>query len=342
MKTKEYPCLPIKQGKYKVVVFSIPAKELFALVRINRREVEVDKIKGYQRALQPNRTNAIAKFIDEGNAIPTNIVVALDAAKIINGGKCIQIQQSDNAGWVIDGQHRLAGAYEARVDIELAVTAFLDLKEEDQVGQFIIINREAKRVPTSLYLDLLPDLKTMKKNDSEHSKERAVDLANTVKIDESSPFFNTIVSLKSPVRGQLSLTNWVRKIAPLVHRSTGVLRIRTELEQRQMLENYFRALKDVFPRAYDCSDCVFFRTVGFGGIMNAFTQVHDITFRRNPGSFTRSDIAETLKPVSDFPFEDWKKLGTGSAAELGAGKELSDELIRAHGPLDKQPGTLKL
>ncbi len=164
MKIKEYPCLPIKQGKYKVVVFAIPAKELFALVRINRREVEVDKTKGYQRALQPNRTSAIAKFIDEGNAIPTNIVVAFDAAKVINNGKLIQIQNSDNAGWVIDGQHRLAGAYEARINIDLAVTAFLDLEEQDQVGQFIIINREAKRVPTSLYLDLLPDLNRLLKN----------------------------------------------------------------------------------------------------------------------------------------------------------------------------------
>jgi DGQHR domain-containing protein len=340
MKIIEYPCLPIKQGKYKIVVFSIPAKELFALVKINRREI--DKQNGYQRALQPNRTNAIAKFIDDGNAIPTNIVVAFDAAKVTHKGKCIQIQATGDAGWVIDGQHRLAGAFEARHDIDLAVTAFLDLKEEDQVGQFIIINREAKRVPTSLYLDLLPDLKTLKKNESEHAKERAVDLANSMKSEETSPFFNSIVSLKSPSRGQLSLTNWVRKIAPLVHRTTGVLRVRNETEQRSMLENYFLALKDVFPKDYEDSDCVFFRTVGFGGVMNAFTQVHDITLRRKADSFTRADIVETLKPISDFPFSEWKKLGTGSAAELGAGKQLSDELLLTHGSLDTQPGTLKL
>ena len=149
MKLKKYPCVPVRQGKYNIVVFSIPAKELFALVKINRREA--DKSNGYQRALQPNRTEAIAKFIDEGNAIPTNIVIAFDAKKATHDGKQIQIIESDDAGWVIDGQHRLAGAYEAHAKIDLAVTAFLDLKEEDQVGQFIIINREAKRVPTSLY-----------------------------------------------------------------------------------------------------------------------------------------------------------------------------------------------
>lgn len=340
MKTKEYPCIQLKQGKYKIVLFAISAKELFSLVKINRREE--DKRAGYQRALLPNRTNAIAKFIDEGNAIPTNIVVALDAAKVIHGGKSIQIDETGDAGWVIDGQHRLAGAYEASGNIELAVTAFLGLSEEEQVGQFITINREAKRVPTSLYLDLLPNLRNLKKNESEYAKERAVDLANTMRSDESSPFFNSIVALKAPTKGQLSLTNWVRKIAPLVHRTTGVLRVRSEPQQRQMLENYFLALSDVFPKAYDDPDCIFFKTVGFGGVMNAFTEVHDITFRRKPDSFTRADIVETLKPLSDFPFDSWKKLGSGSAAELGAGKEFSDELRQAYGPPEDQPGTLKL
>src|SRR5436190_6539142 len=199
---KEYPCLPIKQGKYNIVLLTMPAKELYGLVKINRREE--DKRKGYQRALLPNRTNVIAKFIDAGNAIPTNIVVAFDHAKLSHGGKTLQIEETGDAGWVIDGQHRLAGAYEAQKNIEVPVTAFLGLKENDQVTQFITINREAKRVPTSLYLDLLPLLKTLKKDESENAKARAVDIANGMKADEDSPFFNRIVALKSPTRGQLS------------------------------------------------------------------------------------------------------------------------------------------
>jgi DGQHR domain-containing protein len=337
---KEYPCLPVKQDKYKIVIFAIPAKELYALVKINRRTE--DKKQGYQRALLPNRTNVIAKFIDDSNAIPTNIVVAFDGAKLTQGGKCIQIDETGDAGWVIDGQHRLAGAYEAQKNIELAVTAFLDLKPEDQVAQFVTINREAKRVPTSLYLDLLPNLRALKKSESENAKERAVDLANNMKIDEDSPFFNKIVALKAPTKGQLSLTNWVRKIAPLVHRTTGVLRTRSEPQQRLMIENYYNALSDVFPNAYDDPDSVFFKTIGFGGVMNAFTEVHDITLRRKPDSFTRADIVQTLKPIEDFPFEEWKSRGTGSAAELGAGKDLADELSREWGPVEDQPSNLKL
>ena len=323
-----------------MALFMIPAKELYSRVKINRREE--NKRKGYQRALLPNRTGAIAKFIDAGNPIPTNIVVAFDKAKLSRNKKLIEIQDVEDAGWVIDGQHRLAGASEAGSDINVAVTAFLDLSTEDQITQFITINREAKRVPTSLYLDLLPEIKGMQKNESDLAKERAVDLANAMKIEESSPFFNRIVALKSPTRGQISLTNFVRKISPLVHRSTGILRGRTEREQRAVIENYYGALSDVFPKDYEEADTVFFRTIGFGGVMNAFPAIHDATLGRTLDSFTRADVVETLQLVSNFQFNNWKKYGTGSAAEILAGKELADALQAATGPIDEEAGTLKV
>src|SRR5436189_5260360 len=117
---KRYPCIKFDQGNYRCVLFSVSAKELFDLVKINRREE--DKRRGYQRALQPERAAQIAKFIDSGQPIPTNIVVAFDHARLRNNSREIQIEKTDDAGWVIDGQHRLAGAYEAATDIELSVT----------------------------------------------------------------------------------------------------------------------------------------------------------------------------------------------------------------------------
>lgn len=317
----------------------MPAKKLYDLVRINRREE--DKRKGYQRALLPGRATAIASFISSGNPLPTNIVIALDHANYKLKNKFISIKSGGDAGWVIDGQHRLAGAYEADCDIDVAVTAFLDLSGDDQIAQFVTINREAKRVPTSLYLDLLPEIKTTKKSESDLSKERAVDLANEMKIDEESPFFNRIVALKSPGRGQLSLTNFVRKIAPLVHRSSGILRTRTQKEQRAMIENYFSALGDIFPSEYDKVDSIFFRTVGFGGVMNAFIAVHDITLQRTRDSFKRADIAETLRPISTFNFSGWRNIGSGSAAEISAGTGLASEL-RATSGIDEDGGTLQV
>lgn len=337
---KEYPCLLLKQGSYSMFLFSISAKELFNLVDINRRDE--NKRTGYQRILNEARTSDIAKFIDAGNPIPTNIVVAFDQAKFNEGKTSIQIEEGGKAGWVIDGQHRLAGAFEAVSDIQLPVTGFLDINTEAQIEQFIVINKEAKKVPTSLYLDLLPNLKTLKKTDAELAKERAVDLANNMKIEEASPFYNRIAVLKSPSKGQISLTNWVRKIAPLVHRTTGVLRSRTELQQRGMIENFFGALNDVFPAVYDENDSVFFKTLGFGALMNAFPMVHDLTLNRTPDSFQKSDLVETLKPIANFPFHEWKTRGTGSSAEILAGDELRRELDRAWQDSHEEKNTLKL
>lgn len=338
---KKFPCIVLKQGKYGVVMFSLPAKQLYELVRINRREE--DKRTGYQRALLPGRTSLIAKFIDDGNPLPTNIVVAFDKAKLSANGKQIEIEEGGDAGWVIDGQHRLAGAFEANEDIDVPVTAFLNLSLEDQVAQFVTINREAKRVPTSLYLDLLPELQRLKKTDADVAKEKAVNLANAMKVDEGSPFFNRIVTFKSPARGQISLTNFVRKVAPMVHTGTGILRTRTQKEQRAMIENYYGAMSDIFPKPYAEQDSVFFRTVGFGGAMNAFPAVHDCTLRRTQTSFTREDISETLRPISSFDFSRWKKLGSGSGVEIGVGEELSKAVRASNAPdNEEEAGTIRV
>lgn len=322
-----------------MVVFAVSAKELYTLVEINKREE--DKKKGYQRALGPGRPSAIAKFIDDGNALPTNVVISLEGYKLSADKKTLSIEEGGKAGWVIDGQHRLAGSSEAHADIQIPVTAFLGLSVEDQIAQFIIINREAKKVPTSLYYDLLPELKKFKKTDADVAKEKAVNLANVMKVDEDSPFFNRIPALRSPAKGQISLTNFVRKIAPLLHPSNGILRIRTQKEQRAMIESYFAALKQIFPKEYEAADSLFFRTVGFGALMNAFPTVHDLTLAKtHHARFTSKDVIEVLKPASGFKFSDWKNKGTGSAAEIQAGKEFVDYLTEFVEMPDGESGTL--
>src|SRR5260221_3757832 len=336
---KSYPCLPLKQGKYQMVVFSTSAKDLYALVEINRREE--DKRKGYQRTLTPGRPLAIAKFIDDGNAIPTNVVISLEKAKLSKDKETIRSDEEGKAGWVIDGQHRLAGSSEAHEDIEIPVTAFLELTLEDQIAQFIIINKEAKKVPTSLYYDLLPELKSLKKSDADVAKEKAVELANVMKVDEASPFFNRIPALRSPGRGQISLTNFVRKISPLLQPTNGILRTRPQKEQRAMIENYFGALAQIFPKEYEASDSIFFRTIGFGGVMNAFPFVHYLVlFKTRHQNFRLQDVIEVLKPISAFKIDKWKQLGTGSAAEIQAGKELSDYIKDFIEIPDEETGTL--
>src|SRR5207302_1636135 len=106
---------------------------------------------------------------------------------------------------------------------EVAVVAFLGLDIKEQIEQFIRINKEAKNVPSSLYIDLLKHLPD--KSDTDIAKERSADIANELRKDENSPFFGKIVMIGNPKAGEISLTNFARKIAPLVQRNKGKLSI---------------------------------------------------------------------------------------------------------------------
>src|SRR6185437_5156517 len=103
------------------------------------------------------------------------------------------------------------------------------MPQKSQVEQFITINREAKNVPTSLYLDLLHNLSF--KSLADQARERATDLATQLRRDEDSPFFERIAVTAAPKPGQISLVNFVRKILPHVTRDKGILGAYSEREQ---------------------------------------------------------------------------------------------------------------
>lgn len=332
------PVIPVKQGDLNLYLFTMSAMKLWELFEINRREP--DKDEGYQRTMSPSRADAIARFLDKGNAIAPAIVVSFDQnkAKLSSDGSKLNINDEPGIGWVIDGQHRLAGARKAQIGVQLPVVAFMGLDEDQQIFQFVTINREAKGVPTSLYYDLLRRIP--EKKPAEVAKERASDIAGVLRKSERSPFFDRIVTVTSPRKGQISLTNFVRKVAPLIQRQKGFFGEYTLQEQTQIIENYFIALRNVFPDEFQGSSPIFFRTIGFGAMMNVLTKVFSLTLKRSQ-AFRASDVTSTLKLVQSFDFRQWDQVGTGNLAEMQAGNDLSSVLDSAESDLGEQ-GTLKL
>jgi DGQHR domain-containing protein len=228
-----------------------------------------------------------------------------------------------DAGWVIDGQHRFLGAVHANKDIELPFVAFIGLSIERQIQMFITINQEAKGVPSSLYLDLLK--KIPNKTPQEVAKERGADIGSELKRDEESPFFSRIVVTTAPKKGEISLTNFVRKITPLIQPGKGILNAFTETEQRSIVNNYFKALKNIFPKEYSKENTIFFQTLGFGGLMNAFPTFFSICLREFSG-FAVEDATKVFKKIEHFDFSTWQSKGTGNSAEIEAGNDLATEL----------------
>jgi DGQHR domain-containing protein len=319
-----FPVNVVQQGDEQLYVFGAKATELYHAVSINRRIEGKDE--GYQRTLSQSRVAAITKHILAGRPLPGSIIVSFDNAEYDEQAGTLTVPSGTDVGWVIDGQHRLAGAEQASrqgTDIDLAVVAFVGLTQMRQIEQFVVINREAKNVPTSLYLDLLKLLPT--KRPADVAKERAADLANELKRQEESPFYERIVVTVSPAEGQVSLTNFVRKIAPLVTPEKGTLGIYTEREQYAILFNYFEGLRQVFPQEYEARGSVFFKTVGFGALWNAFPTFFNMAIKYQQG-FAATDVIAIWKKIETFDWSGFREYGSGNQAEQMAGDDLKAAL----------------
>lgn len=338
-KALRVPATEISQGPTTLYSFKASASLLYDSFSINRRIEGKDE--GYQRALSLSRVDAITRYIlERKKPIPGAIVVSLDKAAFKSGH--LNLPEGSDIGWVIDGQHRLAGAAMAArkgVDIELAVVAFAGLTPKAQIEQFVTINREAKNVPTSLYLDLLHNLPD--KNPADAAKERAADLATLLRRDEDSPFFERIAVTTSPKPGQVSLVNFVRKIAPHVTRDKGILGTYSEKEQLAVIANYYKAIAEVFNKQFNSKESIFFKTVGFGALWNVFQSVFSLTLKNHSG-FTVKDVVSVLKEVESFDFSGWLQYGSGNQAETTAGEDLRSAILIAFKAEDGPAGSLRV
>jgi DGQHR domain-containing protein len=324
--SKSFNAIEIKQGKATLYSFSAKASDLWEFVSINRREENKDA--GYQRVLSNSRVRAVADYIEAGHVIPGSIIIAIDDGKYEASKGRLRVQSGKDVAWVIDGQHRLAGAHLASqngTDIDLGVVALLDLNEQAQIEQFVTINREAKNVPTSLYLDLLKRL-PKNKSPAEQAAERAADIANELRKSKESAFYGRVVVTMSPAKGQISIVNFVRKVSPYVNPEKGLLNKYTLEEQRAILDNYFHGIRQSYQEEWKKVDPIFFKTIGFGALMNVFDDVFKECSKS--GSFRVTDIVDVLKPMQAFDFAQWSSLGSGNKAEVEAAKDFQIDFAR--------------
>lgn len=324
-KSISVPSIGIKQFGCQMCLFSMKASVLWDISSINRRDS--DKDKGYQRALSSVRVKSVTEYISAKNPITTSILVSIPAGKFDAKTSTLRIPKGENVAWVIDGQHRLAGAHEAAKlgsDIELSVVAVLGQPPEFEINQFVTINKEAKGVPTSLVYELLQYLPP-KVKPADIANERAAELGSYLRKQSDSVFNNRIVASSGPAAGQISLVNFVRKVAPFVNPEKGLLNNLTFEQQAKAIDNYFRAIHSVFPQTWKGQKPIVWQTIGFGALMNVFDTVFKETTQRY-STFTTDDIGKILKYVDYFNFDDWKLYGSGNKAELEAASNLRSEL----------------
>ena len=114
-----------------------------------------------QRLTDQRRLREIARYIGGESAFfPNNLIVNFDqdvsASKVDSFSDLywLDIDVVPESAVIIDGQHRLLGIGQANIDIELPVTAFVNISEPQQAAIFRDINFFQRKVNKSLMYDL--------------------------------------------------------------------------------------------------------------------------------------------------------------------------------------------
>jgi len=317
------PVIEIRQGNYTMYALVAQSDLLRTIATVSRREEDSEK--GYQRHLRETRLKQIARYIDDKRGvIPNNIILDFFDKDVSVDPKhhTITIPTNRKCAWVIDGQHRLFGFEHSKSQYPLLVIGFLQLKQEEQVGIFVTINTEQKRLPSSLCLDLLNII-----GSEEDINRRCRELVAKLNEEEESPWYD-LVDMTGEGAGFISLVNFVRKVKPLIS-STGVLKSYTFEEQYGALANYWSAIKAVYVEQWGKKSFLLTKTVGFGALMNLFPTVFTKTLAMK-SNFTVSSIVDVFRLIKDLRFDsDTLGSGAGNKAEMAAAEILADELEKA-------------
>ena len=308
-----------------MLIFCCPVKIIYERFDVSRR-IE-NKVLGYQRSFSNSRIKEIKNYINnEQGVIPNSVLVNLDEDKYsYSEDKLLTLNQQDSLGFIIDGQHRVKGCYEANPDFEIMVVATLELSIIQQARLFVKINKTQKGVPASLYLDLLPLLEgDIDDFDQEgvSSERRATEIATRLNEDEESPLYQFIRRTGDAGVG-ISLNEFVSQAKNYVEPKTGKLAHLGFEQQYKVFEIYFRSLKAVFLEQWEDPQSYMLKTVAFGGLMQSFYEIFNMVLQKYKKFDTQNTI-EILKLIEDFRFD---KNNLPNGAGFSAQKKASEMII---------------
>jgi len=327
----KFPALEFIQNGSIMYAFIANSETIYEKFDVSRR-ID-DKEKGYQRSFSKVRIKDIKNYLTLGKGlIPNTILVNIDEGNhsYDTNNRELSLKDIGSIGFIIDGQHRVKGSYEADKNLLLPVIATVDLDVTEQAQLFVKINKSQRGVPTSLYLDLL-DLTegVIEDFDDENVsfQRRAIEIANRLNDDTESPLFKLIRTTGEPGRG-ISLSEFTSSLKPLVDPKIGKLLNYGFEEQYLIFKIYFKALKAVFLEQWEDPSSLVLKTVGFGGIMNSFYEIFTLV-TQSKTQFSVENVIKTLSLIGDFKFNNETLPGGGVKAQSNAGRIIVTELKKA-------------
>lgn len=210
--TLTFPALRIDQGNGRhLYMFGVDGRLISKFSEISRvRRDEGADMFGYQRPEVRSHIREIKRYLESARPmVPNAIVVAFDASVAFESAKLnghtipyaehgyLHVPISSDgeggtkAGWVVDGQQRLAAIRESALEsFPICVVAFSAPNEEEQREQFMLVN-STKPLPKSLIYELLPETSGRLPAILERRKIPAT-LSERLNYDGDSPFYKMI------------------------------------------------------------------------------------------------------------------------------------------------------
>ncbi len=274
------PAFPVTQGNATFYVFAISAKKLLEIAYTSER-TQYNKT-GIQRGLRPDRLREIGKFLTSNGSnpplLPNAIIVSLSAQSYFQDGRIHICKRTAGEAFVIDGQHRLWGfspEYSGATDLDVVVTAFINLDDSGKAFIFRSINGNQKKINPSLVYDLIPMLRDQESVAFED--RRCQDLV--VWLNEEapdSPWKDRIgmVGAGDRIISQSSFISALKKLFKKGHLFASTdADFFEERMQHELLREYFKAISKSYSVQWDNKAFFLCKYVGVSAVLNLLERI---------------------------------------------------------------------
>jgi DGQHR domain-containing protein len=284
--------MPVSQGRTTFYVFAISAKRLLEIAYTSER-TQYNKT-GIQRGLRPDRLKDIGTFLKSSGSnpplLPNAIIVSLSSDSYFQDGRLHICKRPAGEAFVIDGQHRLwafSPDYSGSVDLDVVVTAFINLDDSGKAFIFRSINGNQRKINPSLVYDLIPMLRN--KESVAFEDKRCHELVVLLNEDPDSPWKDRIgmVGAGDRIISQSSFISALKKLFKKGHLFASMdSDFFEERMQHEMLLEYFKAISNSYSAQWDNKAFFLCKYVGVSALLNLLERIID-------------DLRQKHVPISD-------------------------------------------
>jgi DGQHR domain-containing protein len=306
MPSHQHQAVKVTQNQFTFYSAVVSGKELLPTCFVSRRTD--DPQEGFNRSLSRTRAIDIARYLDRGFSIPTNIIVSAQAEANVSfsRGKLEWEAIEGGSFLVIDGQHRLFSMQHTEKDFDFVVAIFDGLSRQDEVQLFIDINTNQKGVPPALLLDIkqLAGTETT-------SEERLRRLFDLVGQDRSNPLHGRF-SPAAKVTGSISRVTFNTALKKPVE--AGVLGTMSIEDQAKLIVNYLIAADRVIVASGAKNNDLTKATI-LQAFFEIFNEVTDQALLQS-ASLKPDALTEALSPLRSLDFDAYLGSNRPSKAKL--------------------------